>query len=115
MSWQPWQRVRDSVLRDPASSLTANERLVAVVVADCLDAAGEARRSVALIAKRSGLACRTVQRALAELTKPGGIFTEFIGGSNAEGGRRSSVYRLATRATLTRYARHRTPVRPAPQ
>jgi len=106
-SWEPFRCVKNAVMRDPQSKWTAPERLVALAVADCMDAEGSAHPSVALIASRTRLGRRTVQRALAGLSGPNGIFAEQTGGSSAEGGRTSSVYRLLTRAMVA-------PV-PAPQ
>jgi hypothetical protein len=107
VSWRPWCVVRDLVLRDAGAPWSPAERLVAVVLGDCLDEAGSARPSVALVVSRSALGRRTVQRALVRLCGPGGIFIEAEGGSTPEGGRLASVYTLSTRAMVA-------PV-PAPQ
>jgi hypothetical protein len=99
--WDPWRRVRDAVLRDPASPWTPTQRLVAVVIGDCLDESGTARPSVRLIMSRTGLARSTVQRHLAALTHPTrGIFYEETGGSTPDGGRWTSVYTLRTGPTV---------------
>ena len=61
---------------------------------------GPAWPSVARLAAAAGLGRRTVQRALARLTGPQGVFLEVSGGSTPDGGRRASEYVLATRATM---------------
>ncbi len=101
MSWAPWRTVRDLVLRNQDAQWSAAERLVALTVADCMDESGSARPSIGLVMSRSALSRRTVQRALARLAGPEGIYAEETGGSTHEGGRRASVYTLSTSAMVT--------------
>jgi hypothetical protein len=97
------------VLRQ-TSDWSPTERLVALVIADSLDgSSGVAEIGQRLIASRSGLGRRTVQRAIDRLTGPGGVYTAESGGAEPGSERTRSRYRVRpTGATVT-------PVRRAPQ
>lgn len=96
----PLFEVADAVLRTERSAWSPSERLVALAVADCMGPNGQAYPSVSLLATRTALGRRTVQRALARLTGLGGLFREDTGGSTADGGRRASIYTLAPSAMM---------------
>ncbi len=98
--------VREAVIaaRSPWSS---TERLIALLIAGFMDKKGHGWPSVGLLSEQSRYGRRTVQRALARLCGPGGLFIKRQGGSTRGGRRRASEYHLATRASMA-------PV-PAPQ
>jgi len=92
--------VRNAVTAD-SSPWSSAERWIAVLVAGFMDGKGLAWPSVDRLRRQSGLGRRTVERGLARLCGPGGLFIEKQGGSSRDGGRRASEYRLRTPATGT--------------
>lgn len=100
--WSAWCRVRDAVLRDAGATWSPAERLVALAVADSLAGpAGEAEIGQRLLAQRCALTRRTVQRVLARLTGPDGVFDVVPGGAEPGGRRIRSRYRVRARTGVT--------------
>lgn len=100
---RPLFAVRDRVTA-PESPWSPVERLVALALADHMDADGVCWPSQRALATWTGLGLRAVQAALARLTAPAGLFDEETGGSRRGERRSVSRYRLRTvapRAAVT--------------